>query len=430
MRRTIIGSVVVGILVFFSFIGLLNYYFRPLIFKTTENVGYVGTYTVQTLPREILDEVSYGLVRVDLDGSILPSAATSWTIGNNKEYLFRLRPGIRFHNGEELTSSNVSFNFSDVTVKKIDKYTIKYFLKNPYSPFLVSVSSPIFGKKLNGIGRYKVDDIDLNGGFVRSITFSDTTKKDKKKKIYFYPTERALKIALMLGEVNKIFDLESTKIDKTDLSKWKSVKTHQSVNFKSLVTIFYNSDDSILNNKKIRQALNYALPAKIKLGERAFGPIPPGSIYFSQSPTYKISDIELAKTLLSTLDEPIGQELVIQTTEGYQMAAIDIQKAWKKIGVRSKIKIVQDIPIDFQIFLFEIRIPEDPDQYVLWHSDQINNITHYKNLRIDKLLEDGRSITGVDKRKKIYADFQKYLSDDVPASFFYFPREFDLAKVR
>ena len=73
-------------------------------------------------------------------------------------------------------------------------------------------------------------------------------------------------------------------------------------------------------------------------------------------------------------------------------------------------------------------MPQDPDQYVLWHSDQRNNITHYKNLRIDKLLEDGRSISDIEKRKKIYADFQKYLTDDAPASFLYFPKEYNLSK--
>lgn len=63
-------------------------------------------------------------------------------------------------------------------------------------------------------------------------------------------------------------------------------------------------------------------------------------------------------------------------------------------------------------------MPKDPDQYILWHSDQVNNIVRYKNLRIDKLLEDGRSVTNINERKEIYSDFQKYLMDDLPASFF------------
>ncbi len=430
MRRTIISSVVLGILVFFAFIGLLNYYFRPLIFKTTESIGYAGTYTIPTLPKELLSEISFGLTTVNSKGQIQLAAAQSYTINDEKEYTFKLKRGLKFHDGKEFTSQNVNLNFADVTAKAIDKYTISYVLKNPYSPFLASVAGPIFGKNLTGIGKMKIDDVDVNGGFVRTMTLSNMTVKDKKKKIYFYPTQKALKVAFMLGEVSEIYGVNSTKINTTDLSKWKKVKTESYTNYTSLVSLFYNSNDSILSNKKIRQALNYSLPEDLPFGERAFGPIPPNSIYFSQPPTYKISDLELSKTLLSTVKDPIKDPIVISTTEEYEAVAQEVSAAWKKLGILSKTKIVQGIPSDFQVFIYEIRLPEDPDQYVLWHSDQVNNITHYKNLRIDKLLEDGRSISDVEKRKKIYADFQKYLTDDVPASFFYFPREYNLTKTK
>lgn len=428
MRRTIISSLLLGILIFFAIIGLINYYFRPLIFKTTENIGYTGTYTIQTIPKDILGQISYGLTKIDEKGQIVPAASTSWTISGDKTYTFKIKPGIKFHNNEELTSKNIKYNFEDVSAREIDKYTVQYTLKNPYSPFLTTVARPIFGKNLSGIGKYKVENIDLNGGFVRSITLRDTSEKNKKRKIYFYPTQRALKVAFLLGEVSKIYGVSTTSIDNNDMAKWMKVKHQGYINYSSLIAIFYNSNDSLLNNKKIRQALNYALPPTVDVGERAFGPIPPSSIYFSQPPSYKISDIELSKTLLSSLKEPVSSVLTISTTDEYQKIATDIQKAWEKIGIKTKLKIVQDIPTDFEIFIYRIKIPEDPDQYVLWHSDQANNITHYKNLRIDKLLEDGRSISDVEKRKKIYADFQKYLTDDVPASFYYFPREYNLSK--
>lgn len=428
MSRTIISSAILGILVFFAFIGLLNYYFRPLIFKTSQDIGYAGTYTIQTLPDEILDNVSYGLTKVNEKGEVRPAAAESWTVKDGKIYTFKLKKGIEFHDGEELTSENVNLNFADVMAKPLDKYTISYTLKNAYSPFLASTSRPIFGKNLSGIGKYKVTDVDLNGGYVRSLTLSDPKSKEKKQKIYFYPTQRALKIAFMLGEVSRIYGVSNTLVDSTDLSKWGKVKSESYINYDSLVAIFYNSNDSVLSNKKIRQALNYALPASLEAGERAFGPIPPTSQYFSQPPSYKIADLELATTILDTVDDKPKEPIEISTTDEYQKVAEEVQKAWRKIGVDSKIKIVGDIPSNFQAFMYKIKLPKDPDQYVLWHSDQVNNITFYKNLRIDKLLEDGRSITDVEERKKIYSDFQKYLTDDVPASFLYFPKEYNVLK--
>ena len=73
-------------------------------------------------------------------------------------------------------------------------------------------------------------------------------------------------------------------------------------------------------------------------------------------------------------------------------------------------------------------LPNDPDQYALWHEDQANSITLLSDKRIDKLLEDGRQTINQDDRKQIYDDFQKYLSDRVPAVFLYFPYEYTISR--
>jgi ABC-type transport system substrate-binding protein len=40
---------------------------------------------------------------------------------------------------------------------------------------------------------------------------------------------------------------------------------------------------------------------------------------------------------------------------------------------------------------------------------------------VDKLLEDGRKIINIGKRKKIYTQFQEIIMDDMPAYFIYYP---------
>jgi len=86
------------------------------------------------------------------------------------------------------------------------------------------------------------------------------------------------------------------------------------------------------------------------------------------------------------------------------------------------------LPTDYQIFLGDFSIPKDPDQYTLWHSEGPDNITHYKDLRIDKLLEDGRKTIDVNQRKSIYDDFQKFLLEDAPAVFLYYPNEYTITR--
>jgi peptide/nickel transport system substrate-binding protein len=93
------------------------------------------------------------------------------------------------------------------------------------------------------------------------------------------------------------------------------------------------------------------------------------------------------------------------------------------------LQVISQIPSDYQAFLAIFDIPDDPDQYSMWHSTQTaTNITHYQNPRIDKLLEDGRSEINIDARKKIYFDFQRFLVEDSPAAFLYYPTTYSIGR--
>ena len=95
----------------------------------------------------------------------------------------------------------------------------------------------------------------------------------------------------------------------------------------------------------------------------------------------------------------------------------------KQLGVDVKINtapIQQDA--SFEMLLAYWKVPLDPDQYYFWHSTQkTGNITNYNNVKVDKLLEDGRSTLSVSERKKIYFNFQKLIQDDAPAYFMFYP---------
>ena len=121
-------------------------------------------------------------------------------------------------------------------------------------------------------------------------------------------------------------------------------------------------------------------------------------------------------------------KIVIKTLPQYKRLANLIATEWKKIGIISDIEVVDGLPSAYQAFLGELPVLRDPDQYTLWHSGQVGNITNYRNLRIDKLLEDGRTTYNLEDRKKIYSDFQKYLLDDMPAVFLFFPYTYTITR--
>ena len=255
-------------------------------------------------------------------------------------------------------------------------------------------------------------------------------KRDRsmKKIIRFYPSEEALRIAYALGEIDAANGLRSTSIKDSRFDTFINTEIKRVTNYNKLVTAFYNNSDNILSNKKIRQALNYAIPAEFKEGERAFSSIPPVSLYFSKTPNYGISDPGIAGALLAEEKDAKNTTFEVSVLEGYENAANAIRRSWEKVGIKSKLRVVKDLPQSFQILVYPMNLPQDPDQYTLWHSGEINNITGYKNLRIDKILEDGRLNYDRARRIEIYQDFQKYLIDDAPASFLYFPFEYQVIR--
>ena len=429
--RSILIFFVIGLLAFFALKVLSQVIPSTFPFIQKETIGMAGSFTINDPPSPILKMVSRGLTYVSYDGTVKPDIAGAWKIGDNgKEYTFYLRRDIYFSDGTHLTSKNVSYNFSDASITRPDDYTIKFKLKDAYSPFPVTVSRPIFKKGFVGLGEYSIKSVKLNGDFVTSISLVSTDSDKKVVRYQFFPTEDAVKTAFVMGEVSKISGIHDTTFKKTKLNSFKSVTVKKVLNDRQLITLFYNTQDRILSEKKIREALSYAIPDKFENGERNPSPFSPNS-WVNQGTNIRIQDMEHAKNLLDASESASDSsklKFVLKTFSQYKGSAKIISDNFKKIGINAKIEVVETIPSNFQMFLGDLNLSKDPDQYVLWHSEQNSNISGYKNLRIDKLLEDGRKTADINERKKIYSDFQKYILDDPPASFLYLPYTYEISR--
>ena len=98
------------------------------------------------------------LGRIDRNGNVGPGLAESWTVSpDGKEYVFKLRPGVKFHDGEALDAAVVKFSldrlfaadstnpakslYTDIDkVEVVDPSTVKVTLKEPNSFLLYSLS--------------------------------------------------------------------------------------------------------------------------------------------------------------------------------------------------------------------------------------------------------------------------------------------------
>lgn len=431
-RNTIALSFILGLTAFFLLRFASVYFIKKVPFVNKQTVGIVGVYRPDNLPDEIQRKLSRGLTYISEDGTPKPDVAESWEIKDDgKTYIFKIKKDIFFSDKKSANSSNITYNFLDVKTEKPDKYTLIFKLKSPYSPFLVTVSRPFFRSNFVGVGSYKLKKINVNGDFVESIDLSKVEDEYSILSYQMYPTDQALKTAFVLGEVTKASGLYDTNFKNTTFEKFKNVKVEKVTDKTELVTIFYNNQDPVLSDKKIRQALSNAIPDIFSQGDRNYKPYPATLWAAQETMETNQQDIVHARSLLEKSDSATSGakfKFEIKTLPKYEKVAQIIKKNWSEIGVESEIKVNDSLPSSFQVFLGDFKLPQDPDQYTLWHSEQPNNIIRYKNLRIDKLLEDGRQITDYSKRQKIYADFEKYLLDDAPASFLYLPYKYNVSR--
>lgn len=393
----------------------------------TLRVGLTGRYTLSTLPTSVLSMIGDGLTKLDVDGGVVPDIAGKWeSPDKGKTWIFTIKDNLFWQDGKKVLSSDIIYQFSDVTIERSNDKTIIFKLQNPYSAFPSVVSRPVFKSGLLGTGAYRVTNISLNGSVVEQLSMEN--KKGTSIIYKFYPTEEQTKLALELGWVDRISDI----FDPSPFDGWSKMKVVENSNTGEYVSVFFNTQDKLLAEKNIRQALSYAIDKDALGGERAISPISIDSwAYNSQVKPYDYDPVK-AKSMINDYKKTsklTDISINLTTTPLLLGKAEIITKNWEDVGVKVNVQVVTQIPSDYQAFLAIFDIPDDPDQYSMWHSTQTaTNLTHYQNPRIDKLLEDGRSEIGIEDRKKIYLDFQRFLVEDSPAAFLYYPTTYTIGR--
>jgi peptide/nickel transport system substrate-binding protein len=119
--------------------------------------------------------------------------------------------------------------------------------------------------------------------------------------------------------------------------------------------------------------------------------------------------------------------------EENQAVAEGFKKYWEAVGIKAEIDIISANqmqtkvikPREFEILFYGQVLGADPDPYSFWHSSQTGeqglNIADYSNKDVDKLLEDARLTNEEPIRQEKYQEFQKIISEEVPAIFIYSP---------
>jgi len=405
-------------------------YLAKRIFPKNTNVGIIGKYTIDTLPLEISGLISYGLTRLSNNGTPLPAAALSWDVSDQgKKYTFHLDENATWHDSSRLKSKEVDYQISGAKMEVINSTVITFQTEDPFSPLPSLLSKPLYKRGQIGLGEYKIKRLRLNANYLSLLTLVKKTPEEKSSLTFrFYPNQDTLTNALKLGEADCVNGLAS--ID--EFETWPGLTITPKQDTKKYAALFFNTQKTPFSDKRFRQALSYAVQ-KPEKQIRALTPISPLSWAYNKNVKTYPYDPEHAKTILKDAGDELttGITINIITTKELVPWAERIKEDWQNVlGINAEVSVspVINTNQDFDTILAYGQIPADPDQYIFWHSDQPGNITKYSNARIDKLLEDGRGVFSKEERKRIYQDFQRYLLEDAPAIFLFFPESYQVCR--
>lgn len=414
------------------------------------------------LEKDINEMVFQGLFNVNASGELEPELAERFSIESNKEYTVYLRRSIKWHDGADFSANDVIYTtklaqnpdyksvyldaLKDVEISKVDDYTIKFRLKEPFSPFLTTLDFgiipehiPLSHYKPIGTGVFKIKQVNKKQLVLTKGWFDLTLR--------FYQDYSSALTALKLGEIQGLGGV--TPKDALELEKWRTFKLYSKPMYRRFVAIYFNLKSGNASDKNIRQALRLSVAKDRIIQEvtnghaaKAIGPIQPaswasrdmkdtgynqgGAAGVLEKAGWKKEDGVWTKD-----NQPLTLSLSYPDLAVFKETAQIIIKTWSELGIKMEDRSYDPLhfkeqvitPKNFEVVLSSQEIGADPDQYVLWHSTQVNNsnISGISSVKIDKVLEDARKSINQDERKDKYADFQKYLNDEIPAVFLFFP---------
>ena len=302
---------------------------------------------------------------------------------DNKIYTIKIKSGVCWHNGSELTADDILFTFNaikdkqyqsplragfaGVEMEKIDGNTVKFILEEPYAAFLELLTFGILPEelwsqisastanlaKLNlvrpiGSGPYKSKSLvkDTQGNIrsyslVRNEDYYGQAPYIKNLSFKFFPSFEEAILALNEGLIDGISYLP--KQIKSNVAARDSLNYYQ-LNLPQITAIFFNQEaNSSLKDKKVRQALSLAVDKnqiinEILSGEARLisGPILPDSFAYNKEIKKYKYDIEAASVLL----DEAGWKIVELTDKDIIQAQEDSNSEDEKIKQKADDKLL------------------------------------------------------------------------------------------
>ena len=410
----------------------------------------IGTYRVTT---QMFDR----LVMMDNDMNLVPGLAESWEVIDDTTTVFHLRQGVKFHNGEEMTSEDVKYSLErcianpGVNYKSItcdDDYTVTIKTSAPFNALLyrlsldaasiicksADTSAEEFNKNPVGTGPFKFVSWELGGDVVLEAFEDYWGGAPAVKRVIFRTIPEALNrtIGLETGEVDLAYDLGITDLE--SLADNASVTTLTSPS----TTVWYvgmNVQKAPFDNEKVRQAVAYALDPQgyidlVFSGEATpanYTMLPPSvDGYVSDCSDYSCN-VEKAKELLAEAGYPDGFSTTLWCSDTQVMrdSAVVIQEQLRQVGINAEVKTLESGQFQSEtgngahdMFIMS-KSSIDPDSMLrsMYHTEALGpsgNRCFWTTPEVDALIDEASTTTDTEHAMELYAEIQSKVAEAAP----------------
>lgn len=441
----------------------------------------------ETLIRNLYD----GIMTQTAKSEVVPELAESLRQLDALTYEAKLRKGIKFHNGEDMTADDVKFTFDRLTKDKalggqtsprksllgplaetevVDALTVRFKLKEPWPvfprmlpvqeivsrKFVESAGDEALATRANGTGPFKLiewrkgDSLILErfAGYYGGASAIPPVGPARVERVIFkiIPENASRVAALLAGEVDIINEVPSHAIATIE----RSGKAHVlKANGTRTFFVALNTTRAPFNDVRVRQAANHAINKKLiidkLLGGAATpvaGVLSPESFGARKGLREYAYDPERAKQLLAEAGHAQGFDVTLDAEGAFKDLAEAIAAMLTRVGIRTKVQVWEGAVLTP---IWRGAKKERDMYFTSWGSGALDptgifvptlktkdrgNTAGYSNAQVDKLLSAAESELDRAKRADMYHQAEKIVADEAPWIFLWVPQDIYAASKR
>jgi peptide/nickel transport system substrate-binding protein len=441
----------------------------PDILDPTMARTYVGRIVFSAFCDKLFD--------IDEKLNIVPQLALSYsTSDDGKEVAIKLRPNVKFQDGEPFDAEAAKFSLdrhltfpgsfrkpelaSLDHVDVVDPLTIKLVLKAPFSPLIAQLTDRAGMMMSPKAAKAEGDKFGLHPvcagpyKFVERVQqdrivfekFADYWNKDNVfiDKIVFLPiVDATVRLAnLKSGGLDLLERLLATDIKDVKADSRLKLSTAIELGYQGItLNIGHDKNKGPLSQSaKVRQALDLSIDREA-INQVVFnGEFKPGNQWVNPDhPYYQTAfpmrgrDIEKAKALLKEagVKPPVAVDFMVPKGAETEAVAQVVQSMAAEAGFDMKIRVTEFATSlkqaeagEYQAFMlaWSGRIDPDGNSYVFQHSKAPQNYSAWTNAEADKALDDARLVTDLPQRKALYEKLTRLEMEDEPILYIYHRR--------